>query len=343
MTLEGSWKLLAIPRSELCLSKVLRCGQAFRWKKINEVWTFTTHNKIILLKQDDQYLHFSWIGQKNKIFDNQMKKQYDEETRSFVQDYFNLHVKLEVLYEEWSTKDELFKRALSTSAFKSFLGIRILRQDPWETLISFICSSNNNVKRISKMCDAVSVSYGRYINDYGNIAHYSFPTPYALGKDEEAERKLRELGFGYRAKFIHLTAKKLISHKASDLSIESLYNLRMASYEDSLEFLMKLDGVGPKVADCVCLMALDKHEVVPVDTHIYRVAIRDYKYQGPKNLKGTLSKKHYEAVRSHLINIFGTYAGWAQSVLFAADLDDFSNGINVTQIKESTKATIVKV
>lgn len=347
------WRKIPITPAELSLAAVLRCGQTFRWKNVNSVWSFSTNDRVVLLKQDDAHLHYASImgnastrdggdvsgarsarhsptDNKNSIDGAQsensppvenIKNESQDSTLAFIHDYFNLHVSLSELYAHW-TAVETQARGKCTS-FAQFPGIRILRQDPWETVVLFICLSNNNVKRISKMCDALCAEYGRFLARHDGIDYFSFPGPQVLSLPE-VEGRLRELGFGYRAKYIASTAKMFADSKWPHISLERLESLRTRPFAEAHEFLLQLTGVGPKVADCICLMALDKHDVVPVDTHVLQIAVRDYKYRGPR----TMNKKTYEAVRGHLADLFGEYAGWAQLVMFAADLADLNNGVN---------------
>lgn len=326
MTLDLIWKSLPLKPREVSLARVLRCGQTFRWKNIDNVWSFTTQDRIILLKQDDTQLHYGWImaeWHKNHDISRQQN-----ETLQFISDYFVLGTNLEALYDEWQAVDLKYHKITAKSPFKMFPGIRILRQDPWETVVSFICSSNNNVKRISKMCDSLCTEFGTYINEYNGVSFYSFPLPEALARPG-TEQALREFGFGYRAKYIYNTACKFVDPEYPDISIKALGLMRQRSFEEAHEFLLQLTGVGPKVADCICLMALDKHDVVPVDTHVYQIAVRDFKFRGKRDLK-TMNKQVYDEIRQYFKGLFGEYAGWAQLVLFASDLGDLNNGINLT-------------
>jgi N-glycosylase/DNA lyase len=235
---------------------------------------------------------------------------YDAKLTDFIHDYFNLRVNVRDLYAEWSLKDATFaKHSLQ------FAGIRVLRQDPWENLISFICSSNNNIKRISSMCENLCINFGNFVTTtHDGIDHYSFPTVETLAQ-EGVEERLRELSFGYRAKYIHKTANQVLASKID------LNGLRELPYEVCHNELIKFTGVGPKVADCVCLMSLDKHDSIPVDTHVYQIAKRDYKL---KSKGETVNAQTYGLVRKFFVDMWGPYAGWAQSVLFTADLKDFS-------------------
>lgn len=163
---------------------------------------------------------------------------------------------------------------------------------------------------------------------------HDFPTPEALtGKNVESH--LRELGFGYRAKYIADTARVVALEKPT-FWLESLRNPRHlgpkvsstasagnSTYKEAHEELLALTGVGPKVADCVCLMGLGWGESVPVDTHVWQIAQRDYKFG--KSKSKTFNKAMYDAVGNHFRSIWGDYAGWAHSVLFTADLREFSD------------------
>ncbi|CAI5760313.1 unnamed protein product [Candida verbasci] len=313
------WKSIPITHTELNLCKVLRCGQTFRWKNINHMWSFSINDRIILLKQDDSKLYYSQIMKTNL-------KGSHEETYSYINDYFYLDLNLSEFYTHWKVQHLKYK-SKEVTPFDLFKGIRILQQDPWECLISFICSSNNNVKRISKMCENLCVNFGTYINTFENEKFYSFPTPEQLSAPN-TEGLLRDLGFGYRAKYIYQTALKFTTSEYPDINLRELNRMKTESYDTAHAFLLQLSGVGPKVADCICLMSLQKHNVVPIDTHVYQIAIRDYKYNG-KTLK-SMNKETYNKIRLLFQGIFGDFAGWAQSVLFASDLNDLNNGKNIT-------------
>ncbi|KAK6205275.1 DNA glycosylase [Scheffersomyces amazonensis] len=340
MTVDILWRSIPINEVELSLAKVLRCGQTFRWKNINNIWSFALQDRIVLLKQQEQSIEYSHIMQED-LEGKKPSHVLEKETYTFIHDYFNLNTNLDNLYKSWIKFHQPFnKKNSKISPFTEFQGIRIIRQDPWECLISFICSSNNNVKRISKMCDNLCTHFGDYINEYNGIKYYSFPTAEKLASLPNVEQSLRTLGFGYRAKYIYDTAKKLTDNdKFPGITIEKLNDLRNQDYETSHNFLLQLTGVGPKVADCICLMALDKHDVVPVDTHVYQIAVRDYKFKGKKDMK-TMNKATYVAIGEFFKELYGPYAGWAQSVLFASDLTDLKNGTNI--LDQELSSTIVK-
>ena len=196
------------------------------------------------------------------------------EIRDHLIRYFRLDVSLNSLFnDKWIPNDKNFKKL-------SPQGIRILAQEPWETLVSFICSSNNNISRITKMCHSLCTNYGNEVCTYDGNKFYSFPTSDELAS-KATESELRELGFGYRAKYIIETAKKVVKDRRDgDYKTDSAYFEHLRSkftYEEMREHLMSYVGVGPKVADCVCLMGFRMDEIVPVDVHIGRIATRDYR------------------------------------------------------------------
>jgi len=204
-------------------------------------------------------------------------KDTDDNTEALIRHYFNLDVNLTELYSQWSAADANFKKRAP-----KFTGIRILKQDAWEALVGFICSSNNNIARIGQMVHKLCIHYGPLIGYIDKEPYHDFPTPAAL-TDPSVEAHLRELGFGYRAKYLHRTAVMVAEKEEGWLeglrnpeSPQLGQNARSAGdmeeggragYRRAHEELLPLQGVGPKVADCVCLMGLGWGEAVPVDTH----------------------------------------------------------------------------
>lgn len=256
-----------------------------------------------------------------------------DDTEALLRNYFNLHHDLTELYKHWADVDPNFRKRAP-----KFTGVRMLNQDAWEALVGFICSSNNNISRISQMVHKLCLHYGPYIGSINDTPFHDFPTPASLTKPG-VEAHLRSLGFGYRAKYIAETARNITEDKPTNW-LNSLRNPasiawgdlpRIATdnpdpaptYKFAHEQLLQLTGVGPKVADCVSLMGLGWGEAVPVDTHVWQIAMRDYKFGGKAKNK-TLTKALYDAVGEHFRQLWGDQAGWAHSVLFTADLKVFS-------------------
>ncbi|CAL00223.1 uncharacterized protein An07g02890 [Aspergillus niger] len=295
----------------------------YRWHNVPDTdeWRCVLHGRLLSLKQDPTHLYYRTYrtaqSPKPKIND-------DDTTLSLLTHYFNLSANLTSLYTEWSAQDPNFRKKAP-----QFTGIRILRQDAWEALISFICSSNNNIARISQMVEKLCLNYGPFIASINGRAYHGFPAPDALTA-HDVEGKLRGLGFGYRAKYIYQTAVMVAKERESGW-LDSLCNPE-EGYREAHEKLLELQGVGPKVADCVCLMGLGWGEAVPVDTHVWQIAQRDYKFG--KGGNKSLTKVTYDAVGNHFRKLWGKEAGWAHSVLFTADLRTFSDRLAATTSKK---------
>lgn len=193
------------------------------------------------------------------------------------------------------------------------------------------------------------VHYGKLIGHIDENAFHDFPTPEALSSDG-VESHLRNLGFGYRAGYIARTARTISVNKPQGW-LQSLCNNEpyTQNYDQNLTLingregyrnahsqLLNLQGVGPKVADCVCLMGLGWGEAVPVDTHVLKIALRDYNFD--KGRYKSLTKATYQAIGDLFRKLWGKEAGWAHSVLFAADLRTFASKISNDKINHEVLA-----
>lgn len=350
------WSKLPATLTELCLATTLRCGQSFRWKQLEDrSWTCVLRGRILQLDQDDTHLKFRsiWPALETDPLTPpaSLAPEDTDDSQELLRHYLNLGPNLAQLYKQWSKDDANFRKKAP-----KFTGVRILRQDAWEALIGFICSSNNNIIRISQMVDKLCIHYGQYIATWEGRQYFDFPTPQALTKTG-VEGHLRELGFGYRAKYIAQTADMVANQREAGW-LDSLRNpespvLGHASgsagemkpegrdgYREAHEKLLELQGVGPKVADCVCLMGLGWGEAVPIDTHVWQIAQRDYKFGKGKH--SSLTKATYDAVANHFRKIWGKEAGWAHSVLFTADLKVFAERLQAKTIvkKEEDMASV---
>ena len=212
-----------------------------------------------------------------------------EDFNSIWYDYFDLGRD----YDE--IKQELSKDPILAEAINFGEGLRILNQEPFEMVISFITSANNQIPRIKKSIELMSKNYGEKIDE----KYHSFPTPENLSKVSPEE--LKEIcKVGFRGERIVETAKIIAK---GELNLDSIFNLNR---NEGKELLMTLPGVGPKVSDCILLFAFNKDEAFPVDVWVKRVM--EYFY-----LKEETNVKH---IGEHGARIFGSLAGFAQQYLF---------------------------
>ena len=277
------WRRLVDKPSELRLSVTLVCGQSFRWRATSDSeWTGVIADQMVSVSEDSQSVYITAWRQVAPLASAEVKHEAGAESmegalamervrpddRLFVAavDYFGLATPLAPLYQLWGKADPTWAQ-LATR----FPGLRVLRQDPVECLFCFICSSNNNIARIALMVDRLSQRYGKLLGTHGGYNFYSFPAIEALAAAEEDE--LRSLGTGYRAKFILQSAATVLENGGRDW----LQGLRenATSHLDARDALITLHGVGPKVADCVCLFSLDKTAAIPVDTHVWQITLRE--------------------------------------------------------------------
>ncbi|XP_070766518.1 N-glycosylase/DNA lyase [Enoplosus armatus] len=355
------WRSLACAKSELRLDLTLACGQSFRWRETADGhWTGVMGGRVWTLTQTDDTLWYNVYktqdrqvegsdrkrragvplqmeSKSQKRFKGTLKKEEEEplavtsvqdtgEEEEMLRDYFQLNMKLGDLYKEWGAADPHFKRIADI-----FTGVRMLRQDPTECLFSFICTSNNHISRIQGMVERLCQALGAPLCQLDQTPYYNFPSLSALA-DNSVEACLRDLGFGYRARFLQQSAKQILDTHG----LQWLEVLRSVPYLQARDALRTLPGVGTKVADCVCLMSLDKAEAVPVDTHVWQIAKRDYNYASGNGQKSITDKLHRD-IGDFFRKLWGPYAGWAQSVLFCADLTKFQKLKEMPRLKQLQK------
>lgn len=259
---------------------IFTCGQCFRfYEEDDESFTIVAYGKVLNIKKEEDDIYI--IGSNEEDFKNIWYKYFDLE-----KDYKKIEKALSI--------DPVMKKAISYGK-----GIRILNQEKFETIISFIISANNGISRIRKSIEKISNLYGNYITEDKNRIYYSFPSPSVL-KDIDPLEIREKTKVGFRDKRI-VESSKMIYNK--DINIEEISKL---SLQAQREELMKLPGVGPKVADCILLFSFERNESFPVDVWIKRVMEELY-------IKEEIQKKE---VAQKGREIFGSYAGFANQYLF---------------------------
>ncbi len=258
----------------LDLAQTFGCGQTFRWHPLPDgTWQGPLGDQLVSLrKRGDRVFVRAFPG--------------DAHLKNAVERHLRAGDDISVIQRTLAERDETLANGM-----RKLRGLRIVKLDEWECLISFTLATYANIPRISKMIEALARSYGRRISD----GVFAFPTLEQLKRASQSD--LVRLGLGYRAKYIHSIC--------SELSPDRLERLQRMSYPDLREELKALPGVGDKVADCVALFGFGKLESFPIDVWIERALGRLYRQRGS-----------YSRLASFAHEKFGVYAGYAQEYLY---------------------------
>ena len=226
---------------------IFECGQCFRWNEDEKgEYVGVIKDGVLKVKKQENDILIKGVLLNNANIEDVCNR------------YFDLNNNYEKIKSQLSQIDDNLKNSIEYG-----YGIRILKQDLWETIISFIISANNNIPRIKGIIERISKKYGKTII-WNNKEYYIFPTVEELSK--ATIQDLRELGLGFRDKRVYDTTKIILENNKL---IEQLEN--ETSTEIVREKLLELPGVGPKVADCIMLFSLKKFDVFPIDVWVRRV------------------------------------------------------------------------
>jgi len=263
---------------------IFECGQCFRWNLEQDgSYTGVVGENVINIKKEQNNIIIKGIVKDN--------------LKDVCSHYFDLDTDYEQIKNKLSKIDNNLKTSIEYGK-----GIRILYQDIWEALISFIISDKNNIPRIKGIIERISKKYGKEIK-WNNKTYYTFPTPEELSK--ASIKDLRMLGLGFRDSRVYDTTKLVKEGKIDLYQLEKNNNIN-----EIREELLRFPGVGPKVADCIMLFSMKKYEVFPIDVWVKRVMtelyFNEYKKIEPNNKK----------ILEFAENKFGNLAGLAQQYLF---------------------------
>lgn len=294
------------------LKHIFECGQCFRWNYLQEEDKYigVIGDVVLAVKEEKQII----ADRENVkyIFTSNIK--HKKELETLIKSYFNLNLEYNLIKEKLleqnsinilgqkSIEDErLLEHNIALKEAIDFgYGIRILKQDLWETVVSYILSANNNIPRIKKNIETLAERFGRKIV-FENRNYYSFPTPEELSK--ASLQDLRDCGLGFRDKRIYDITRVFLREKKSFLDYsKSTIFLKNA--------LMEYNGIGPKVADCIILFSLNRYEIFPIDVWVRRVMNNIYfKKSDEKKLTN-------DEIIKFIDKKYGEYAGIAQQYLF---------------------------
>ena len=272
------------PGIHINIRETINSGQIFLWENYGNEWFVLDGDDIIMGKQTPfEVLTFS---KRVKNF--------------FRQDDNYVKILKEI------TKDETLKKTV-----RYYPGLRITRQDPFQCCISFIVSSNSNIPNIRMRLQKLCRKFGTKVR-FQKRDFYLFPEPKRLARATMQE--LNQCKLGYRSKYVLDTSRAIAS---GEIDLDELKKIK---YEQAKESLLKLPGIGDKVADCIMLFSLEKLDAFPLDTWMLKIL---QKYYSDKFCidKKTISKKRYEDMRQNILEYFGRYAGYSQQFLYKMERD----------------------
>lgn len=263
---------------------IFECGQCFRWNRQEDgSYIGIVKNNILRVEKKDKKILFTSIGEEN--------------IEEVCKEYFDLDRNYEELKQTLSSIDPYMKKSIEYGK-----GIRILNQDLWETIISFIISANNNIPRIKGIIERISKAYGSEMI-WEDKVYYTFPTPEQLGKAKIED--LRSLGLGFRDKRVYETTQMVLN---KEIDIEALKKEK--DVNQIKQILLQFPGVGEKVADCIMLFSLKQFSVFPIDVWVRRVMNELYLKEEDE------TKVNKDKIRMLAKEKYGDLAGLAQQYLF---------------------------
>ena len=263
----------------------INSGQVFLWKKNNTNWYGINGQDIL------------------KITNSGNVKSY----QNVKTDFFRKRDNIEEIIKSIS-KDSITKKAV-----KQYLGLRILEQDPFQCLISFIVSSNSNIQKIKTSLENISKKFGDK-TEFENQEFFLFPEPKKLAN--ATINQIKNCGVGYRARFIKEAAKVTVEEK-----IDFEY-LKKSNYQNAKEEICQIPGIGNKVADCILLFSLNKLESFPLDRWMIRILEKYFSDKFQLETK-TITEKQYDILHEKIVNHFGPFAGYAQQFLFKMERENY--------------------
>jgi N-glycosylase/DNA lyase len=275
--------------TKINLDSTINSGQVFLWDKIDGVWYGINGKEVFRASQNPI-----------KILSSQKKST----------DLFRTEDNIKKILADISND------SLVESAIFQFPGLRLMRQDPFQCFISFICSSNASIPNIKQMLKKLCVKFGNKVRFFDK-EFFTFPEPEKL-----ANASLKDLltcGLGFRAKYVKMASRVVASGKL-DFNI-----LKKADYHTAKEKLLEIHGIGDKIADCILLFSLEKLEAFPLDRWTLRI-LRNYYSDKFQEIAGkSLTKKKYIYIHEKIVEHFGPYAGYSQQFLFKMERD-LNNG-----------------
>lgn len=260
---------MKIKNKHLNLRQIAESGQAFRWYANKDGYVLVANHECVQLSQEDDIVII------------------DSDNRQWL-DYFDITRDYEEIINYYANKDSYLKEATSFGS-----GIRILKQDPFEMIVTYIISANNNIKRITDSVKQLANRYGSFIRNIDGVDYYDFPSIDQL--KEVTIDEFRQCGVGYRDKYLF--------NLVHSVTLEEINKWKTLTDQALKQRLLEIKGVGEKVANCILLFGYDRVDGFPIDTWIKKIIIKAYE----------ISEKE---LKSFALEYFKPYGGIAQQYLF---------------------------
>lgn len=285
---------IQVPAEDLDLHLCVMSGQVFRWDDLGD-------GKLLGVDGDNWYLVTSPVPETYAVRTNATEQSFKKLLR------------LDEPLDEYRKK--IVAQAPEMQKYIDQLpGLRVMRpSDVVEETFCFLCTANNNLKRIFSMVRTLAAK-GEVMDEVDGKRVRRFPDVDKIAAMDEQD--LRDRGFGYRGGTIPAIARQVMVRGGR----EWLEGLRDTEYEEAREKLIEIKGIGPKLADCICLFALHHTQAVPVDTHLWQASVRLY---FPQWKGKSLTEKRYQVIGDHFREKFGDLAGWAHQYLFYDNLKNW--------------------
>ena len=266
------------------IHETINSGQIFLWENYRDTWFVIDGHDIIMAKQTP----FKTMT-------------FSKKSKNFFREDDNYEKILKNI-----TDDKIVKNAI-----KHYPGLRVTRQDPFQCCISFIISANSNIPKIRMGLQKLCRKFGTRVM-FQKKEFFLFPRPKMLAK--ATLQDLQECKLGYRSKYVLDTSRTIAS---GEIDFDEL---KKADYQEVKELLLKLPGIGDKVADCIMLFSLEKLEAFPLDTWLVKILQKYYSDDFHMDKK-TISKNKYENIHRNVLKHFGKYAGYSQQFLYKMERD----------------------
>lgn len=246
------------------LDSTITCGQIFRYIKKDNEYIIIIKDRVISLIPDGEYII--------------VESSNEENLEDVVNDYFDLNRNYNEIESNIISLDGNMKSAIDYSK-----GLRMIHQDPFETIIAYIISQNNRVQSIANSLNLISANYGEKIK-FKDKDYYLFPNSADLYKLSIEDFRACKVGF--RDKYLYEIVNNINTNK---LNMDSIYKL---NGDEALKYLMQFKGIGTKVASCILLFAYQKFDVYPIDTWVKKFMKEDYNIEGEQNIRKFTSEKY---------------------------------------------------